>query len=385
MWTPGETLPVVVNLSYGPHEGPHDGSDPLEQILDLFIKAYSGSSTPLKIVLAAGNFRQDRVHASFALAPGGTQSLAWRLQPVGLTASLMEVWSTGPNSQFGVRLTSPTGAKIQVAKGAPVAELKDGAGNVIAMAQFYATYTGRCWVALEIVRTGFDPASAWNLGVADAGVWTVDVLNGPGPRTRYDAWIRRSDTPLGHRAKGRQSYFDDDAYNEYLPNGRSAEFDGASASYVRRAGKLGGVPTGGSLSGIASGERTVVIGGYRRGDNGVDMFPVSYSSAGEHGNGNRGGPAPDWLECSSDSAGCRGVLAAANHSGSLAAITGTSAAAPLATRWIAEEWLATGNPPANPPLVPPKPRPADDIPAGELKAVVGGGLHQTAQRRGRPS
>ena len=108
----------------------------------------------MKIVLAAGNFRQDRVHASFALAPGGTQSLAWRLQLAGLTASLMEIWATGPNNQFGVKLTSPTGATIQVAKGAPLAKLNDAAGNVIAVAQFYSASTGRCLVSLQIVRRG---------------------------------------------------------------------------------------------------------------------------------------------------------------------------------------------------------------------------------------
>ena len=129
MRTAGETLPVVVNLSYGPHEGPHDGSDPLEGIMDLFIKAYTKTRTPLKIVLAAGNSRQSRVHASFGLARGGSQSLAWRLQPAGLTASLMEIWATGPNSQFGVKLTSPTGATIQVAKVAPLAKMTDAAGN----------------------------------------------------------------------------------------------------------------------------------------------------------------------------------------------------------------------------------------------------------------
>ena len=69
MVRPGETLPVIANISYGPHEGPHDGTTLFEQYADLLIEQTSKTQTPLRIVLAAGNFRQSRVHACAVVPP----------------------------------------------------------------------------------------------------------------------------------------------------------------------------------------------------------------------------------------------------------------------------------------------------------------------------
>ncbi len=92
---PNETLPVVANLSYGPHEGPHDGTAPLEKFMRRIWQLANDptiSKTPLEIVLAAGNARQTRTHAAFDLQAGIPKDLRWRLQPGSLSASLMEIW-----------------------------------------------------------------------------------------------------------------------------------------------------------------------------------------------------------------------------------------------------------------------------------------------------
>ena len=105
-----ERLPVVVNLSYGPHEGPHDGTGALEDFMDKIwqLANASTSNTPLEIVLAAGNFRQTRTHAAFDLQAAKRKNLRWRLQPGSLSASLMEIWlPPGGGHNVTVTLTPP--------------------------------------------------------------------------------------------------------------------------------------------------------------------------------------------------------------------------------------------------------------------------------------
>jgi len=381
---PNETLPVVVNLSYGPHEGPHDGTAILELVMDFFVQLAANSETPLKIVLAAGNFRQSRIHAAFQIRPGQTKTLQWRLQPGGLTASLMEIWLADVAAGgVSVAVRSPLhplpNQSVTVSPASPEDDVKDAAGSVLMEARYLAAGGGsRSHVVIGIARTALDPAGGWGQAVAPSGVWSVEVTNTSTAPVSVQAWIKRSDTPSGHPAKGRQSYFEDPAnYRRARPNGRPAEFDETSESHLRRRE---------TLSGIATGERTVVIGGYRRGDNSADMHPAPYSSAGPHDNSKRGYSAPDWLEHSDDSIVCFGVLAAGTRSGSSAPMNGTSAAAPQAAKWIAETWLSTGVLPVRPNnLVQPGANPSNPIPAGERPDVVGGGLRPTPQKRGRPS
>ena len=377
---PGQTLPVVVNISYGPHEGPHDGTGPLEQVMDFMVNIYRTSSTPLKIVLAAGNFRQRRIHAQFNVPPApASVRMHWRLQPCSLSASLMEIWFAGAGAKTTVTLTSPLGQRISVSDTNPVAPLKNAANDVLMLAQFLTSPSnGRSYVVLNTARTAFDPAAPWGQAIVPSGVWIVDVMNNGNAPVSFDAWIKRSDTPPGHPAKGRQSYFEDTSgtYQPHRPNGRPEEFDRGGASHIVRAG---------TLSGIATGTHTEVIGGYRRGDNGSDLHPAPYSSAGPHSNSTRPRSAPDWAEVADDSIACAGVCAAGTRSGSSVAMNGTSAAAPQAVRWIARQWLNTGVQPNRPPLVPPNANPLNPIPPAEVIPVVGGGLHLTPQKPGRPS
>ena len=48
---------VIINLSYGPTTGPHNGLAELETLLTTFVEKYDGNNGKLKleIVLAAGN------------------------------------------------------------------------------------------------------------------------------------------------------------------------------------------------------------------------------------------------------------------------------------------------------------------------------------------
>lgn len=360
-----ETLPVVVNLSYGPHEGPHDGTAVLETFMDSIWQLADASDTPLEIVLAAGNFRQTRTHGAFSLQAAKRKNLRWRLQPGSLSASLMEIWlPPGGGHNVTVTLTPPfTSAALPPIWVSPAklsAAITTAGGAVV----YSATYvpapppSTTDSILLSIARTAPDPAGTWGDALARSGVWRV-TLSSTAATPGLNAWIKRSDTLSGRRAKGRQSHFDDPKYPRFDATRRPCDYDPTtSTSYVKRIG---------TLSGIATGDKTRVIGGYRN----SDLYPARYSS---HGTRVLGGAptGPDWLESCEDSDVLRGMLAAGTRSGSVASMSGTSVAAPQATRWIAQDWRGRPKgyrPPTRPGLRPPNVPPHRPIPPVDFAAI----------------
>ena len=370
-----ERLPVVVNISYGPHDGPHDGSSLFERFADALIKLFDNTETPLRIVLAAGNSRQSRAHARFSLdKKDDAQAMQWRLQPGGLTPSFMEIWLPPVNgAEVSVTLRSPRGEQMTVLPDKQPVPVSNAAGQLIGAEYVPANppWWPRASVLLCIAPTAIDPSGAGNQPVAASGLWTVTVTNLSDSTLDIDAWIRRSDTPGGRRAKGRQSYFDDPNYERFYPSTRPRKFDPpGSTSYVTRQG---------TLSGIATGAATYVIGGYRR----MDMSPAWYSSAGPVApSATRTMKAPNWLAPSDDAPSYPGVLAAGTRSGARVAMNGTSAAAPQAARYYAGEFAAGSTPDAVPPagLLPV----SSEVPAADRPLVAGDGLMDLPGTRGRP-
>ena len=375
-----EKLPVVVNISYGPHEGPHDGTSLFEAFMDDIWELAKGSDTPLEIVLAAGNFRQTRTHAAFDLVQ--PEDLLWRLQPGSLTPSLMEIWlPRGIGHSVTVKLTPPVASAtlrpITVSAGVPH-DVVNPFGSVLYDAR-YVPASGIVKadsIVLSIARTAPDPAGTWGDAVAPSGLWQVK-LTAAQPINGMNAWIRRSDTLSGRRAQGRQSYFDDPAYRRFAPKGSPLygsplEFDPGSTSYVQRRQ---------TLSGIATGEHTLVVGGHRRQPRRPDM-PAAYSSMGpEVSGGSRTRKSPTLLAPSDDSLSCRGLLAAGTRSGSVVAMNGTSVAAPVFVRWLVDQIrqgaaVPVSNPLPGPALKKPPKQPPDRppvVPGSDSDAVAGSG------------
>jgi subtilase family protein len=370
---PNETLPVVANLSYGPHEGPHDGTGLLETFMDQIWQLADGSDTPLEIVLAAGNFRQTRTHAAIDLMPNQAESLRWRLQPGSLSASQMEIWlPPGGGHQVTVTLQPPAPSAT-----APVVQVSTQAGSMTVSAPnalYSVSYVPAAGliqadsIVLSIARTAPDPAGTWGAALAPSGVWLV-TLSSTSAINGLNAWIKRSDTLSGRRAKGRQSYFDDPKYPRFDPTGRLYDFDPSLASYVRRME---------TLSGIATGQKTRVIAGYRN----SDFFPALHSSHGSRLVG-AARTGPDWIECTQESDVLRGLLAAGTRSGSAVSMNGTSVAAPQATRWIAQAWRGlprNSRVPMRSGLKAPRVLRQRPIPAGDA-AFIGNRLAQFTPRK----
>jgi hypothetical protein len=363
---PGETLPVVVNLSYGPNEGPHDGSGALERAIDLITQMFASSATPVTVVVAAGNSRQARIHAHASVEPGRTQMLNWRLQPCSRTPSAMELWFDA-GAVPEVTLSAPNGSTISVSLQKTTVQFPSAAAPE--MRGDFSLLNGRVRVSLSTGATESDPAIAGGLPVVPSGIWGVTIRNAGSANFKMHAWIRRSDTLAGRRAKGRQSYFDEPSYTRHTAAGVPLVYDPTPPSVVQRAA---------TLSGVATGQRTFVIGGY------IDSTaqPARYSSQGPPFNPARNRSAPDWLERSDDSPVCRGVLAAGNRVSSVAAMSGSSSAAPQAARRIADLLAAGGA--ASPPssdFWAASPHPLWPLPASQVTELTGKGLRGYGAKR----
>lgn len=368
-------LPVVVNLSYGMIAGPHDGSSLIEWAMDELIRL---CDPPLRIVLPAGNNHLSRCHACFSLDPGQSLALQWRVLPDDWTESYLDIWlpAGADASLVRVSITAPDGSISDAIAPDGAALLQAdpaAAGPVVGLAVFYpALATGtRARIRVWLAPTG-SPAAT--VPLARAGLWCILIANDlkAAALCGIEAWIQRDDTAPGHRRRGRQSYFDDADYRQFDDGGRAVETDD-SASHVKREG---------TLNAIATGRRTIVIGGFRRSDG----KPAPMSASGPVVAPRRGPPNPDGPDAmlpSDDAPSLRGVLAAGTRSGSCVAMQGTSVAAPQATLLIAERLAGKLSDSrqfvfdaaaAKDPAVTPKPGP---------KRGGGGRLPQVSNRRGR--
>ena len=347
----GAGMPLVCNISYGPHTGPHDGTKCFERFVDRLTQLCS--TWPLEVVLAAGNFRQSRVHAVFKVLANQSKTVAWRLQPADQLPSFIELWFPIHDiDKISVIATSPLGVSRSVSLLKPVDQEIGPKGPVFWM--WVAPWNTvsppkRVRVVIATQGTATYPALDPSAPVAPSGVWQITVQSTV--TVKVEAWIGRKLGAAGRGPRGRQSYFDDAAYVRFKPNTMRQEYDPSfTRSYIRRKG---------TLSGIATGERTTVIGACFR----STFAPTLYTSMGPTSEAKRTSPDPDLAAVGDDTRVLRGVLAAGTRSGSVVAMNGTSVAAPQFAHWLAE-YLATSPviaKPYNPPVIPPPPGTPNDV------------------------
>ncbi len=328
-------LPVVINFSYGIVAGPS------------------------KVVLPAGNSHLARLHAEVSFEERDEPvQLHWRVLPDDETPTFMEIWlpPCPPPDETRIKLKivppgSPGSPSLGENPGSGLQWQRNG--EVICEARYRympgrreGTGRGVFLVALQpSARLGPGPTGRPTSPIAPSGLWTVELENlALTGKDRVDAWIQRDDTPHGFRRRGRQSHFEDPSYVRFNAQGRIVEEDSdreqrASPSAVKRAG---------SINAIATGERVVVVDGFL----GKEKRRARYSAEPAPGS-----PVGENLrhEVSDDSFVHDGVLAAGTRSGSMIAMSGTSVAAPEATREIADQ--LAGGPPKGPPHPPGIPRP----------------------------
>lgn len=316
---------VVINISYSTHAGAHDGTSILEAAMDELIDLYKGR---LSIVLPVGNHYELQGHAQFDLntrkqSQKISQQLAWQVLPDCCTPSFMEIWVSNEQSQkVEIQLTDPKG----------VASSFVSAGNVythdlhanetdwaIVFPAQPASSTKGVMALLAISPTRLDGSFA---GLAAHGVWTVTVKLTSKAAKQQDlnitvnAWIERNDTIKSSNRHRGQSYFVDAEYQK-IGQTPGQPMDAAKA-YVKRVG---------ARNTIASGKKTIVVGGYQ--------FHTSMAAA-------YSASSPDLTAPSDESNSLHGIKGAGTYGIINTRMNGTSVATPIVARYIANHLAKHG-------------------------------------------
>jgi hypothetical protein len=351
--------PVLANVSYGVHAGPHDGTSMFERALLEMLD----DNPHLHVVLPAGNGAQAGCHAQRTLASSGesTDSAVFLLHvlPDNNHDSFVELWiPAGGSISIDIR---PPGSEAvySVRQGEArihfVPEPADPA--VPGRIHFGAIYPGSVAQgtdgAMALVAIGCTgrPArernSARVLGrqrrlevAGQPGLWALTVRNLASSPVTVDAWIERGDAPPDASAGGRQAYFPDSC-DERIRTGNST-------------------PTG-TLNGIATlkHERLHVVGAMR-----ADGALADYSAAGlaRPGGGTPAkqadaGCGPEVVTTADTSRNLPGIKTIGFLHGAIDRINGTSAACAVYARALALQLAGeAGEPPAadEPGEVPPE-------------------------------
>ena len=332
---PTKTTRVIINLSYGPTTGPHDGTAELEMALADLVAQYNGppGSPWLDIVLAAGNAFLTEGHVHFRRSSGQPDSIAWtwRLPPDNTTLCFVEVWmkknDAGP---VIVTLTSPSGKKYTpTAPVIPPPAVLPPAGVDVPIP----------WGTADTMwRLHVEPTIATNGLVAEHGDWTIEVSNIP-QRAEVHAYVARTDPNMNLRTGAKLSRFADPTWERTRSAAAGCEYE---QGRFNRAGSL--IASQGTLNGIATAkeDRVHVAGGYIL----SDERKSSYASAGPA----RGGPriGPDFALPCDESPALQGIAAGGNRSGGMFRLVGTSVAAPQLARYVGSAIptpINTTNPP----------------------------------------
>jgi hypothetical protein len=330
---------VVVNLPHANLAGPHDGSSILECAMDDLIERRREAGSAMEIVLPAGNNYLSRGHARFEVGPGNDAVMQWRILPDDATPNFLEIWlpDEAARDAVVVQVTPPGNRESEPIASDQVVALRNDQEEILCTVVYLARAANgaRPMILLAVAPTSTHRRKHGGTP-APGGVWKVRVSARTGPFT-IDAWIQRDDPVLGKLPYGRQSRFDHADYVRFeQPYGRPRETDLPQCCPVKRAG---------SINAIATGRKTVVIGGFRRSDGAA----ARYSGSGRATVGASGAvpalPAirgPDAMGVSDDSHANRGVLGAGVRSGCTVAMDGTSVAVARMAGYIAEELQRTG-------------------------------------------
>lgn len=314
--------PMVVNLSWGTLAGPHDGTSILEAAMDQLIALDAGR---LQIVLPVSNAYQQRTHANARLAPGESVDLHWCGLPDDPTQNFVEVWFDSDGRDVSIELTPPGRDPLPPLRGGQSGVWTDGGRQPLAALIYprrVATGTrGTCALLAVAPTASFEPG----VTLAPSGDWRIRLHNHGSAAVILDAYIERDDEIIGVRTGARQSHFTDMRYEQSQWDAPLAFTDDpANPTPIRRSG---------TFNSIATGSRTLSVGGTRLSDGGWAHYSPRRPDP-DVARPQRPGVVkmPDTSAASDETRALPGLKAAASRSGGVARLVGTSDAAPQLTR-----------------------------------------------------
>lgn len=295
---------AVINLSYGTMTGPHDGTAMLDSAIDELVSLRGN----LALVVAAGNSRSAKCHATLNIPANAHRSFGWNLAPLNPLASHLEIWiGNAQKEHVKFCLTDPHGNSTGDIGLNEIHELNDAVGNTVAWVIFLKnTALGNNGV-VALVSALPTRAKAGLAGspIAPHGLWEVCAKNIGDQAIDINAWVERNDLASA-RVRRQQSFLSNIGVSSV-----SAEA---------------------TICSPASATHAVAAGAYVW----ASKHQSTYS-----GQGWGGGKTDVDVSAAVDlSASIKGIGVSAALSGSNVRMSGTSAAAPLAARYVAN-WMAT--------------------------------------------
>ena len=300
-----EQARIVINISYGSYAGPHDGSSLIELALDELLEARERN---FAIVLAAGNSRRKSCHALRQVRPQRSALLRCALAAGDTTDTFIEIWYglSARQPVLQVRARPPGGVWSRWLDPGEEQLLRDTAvqEEVVAMLRHDAHVPNgnKSLIVLALAPTA-QPADI-ACALADPGLWEIEVAMTPAYEqsdalpVSIDAYIERDDAGQNLGA-GLHRFLDQD-------------FDDNTNT----------------LSSLATGKHTVVVGGFRRSDRRL----TDYTSVGSK----RGADTllPMVLGVCEEDDVNPSVAAAATRSNEVFRMQGTSVGAPVVARQL---------------------------------------------------
>lgn len=300
---------LVINISYGTFAGPHDGTSLIEQALDDLLARRKRN---LAIVLAAGNARLAQCHTRRTVRKDKSALLRFALTPGDTTDTFLELWYPrfdGAKGALATRVrTADRDWSPWVYPGHDAVLRDEATRDPLAQLQNerVVMHGDASLILLSMAPTApaVDDPGPFNA----PGLWEMEVrLSGDGPQpVTFDAWIERDDPDRSGGIEGLAQ----------------PSFIGLDKDDQRQ-----------TLSSIATGERTVVVGGYRWSDGRA----AAYSSLTKDGTtrsvADDARPVlPLLLAPCEEDEGHPDLRAAAVRSGEAHRMNGTSVAAPVVAR-----------------------------------------------------
>ena len=169
----------MVNISLGANGGLHDGSTLVEQALDYFVSQKANRA----IVIAAGNFFGQDLHAEGKVLPGKSTLLTWLIPENDPTSNEMEVWYDSAEG-LTAEIINPQGATI--AQISPEQKWATSINDIEIMTVIHRvkdSANGKNHIQV-FFRNGVPP-----------GKWKLRLTNSSKKEsgTHYHAWIERDD------------------------------------------------------------------------------------------------------------------------------------------------------------------------------------------------
>ncbi|MES2939390.1 MAG: hypothetical protein V4864_17010 [Pseudomonadota bacterium] len=325
--------PTVVNISYGIHGGPHDGSSMFERAA----KEAMDKNEHLHLVLPMGNAHRAGVHARHCLVPAATPTtLKLRVMPDNPRDTFLEIWLP-EGAEVELEIEPPGSATcFRLTQGQAQLAYKpeDGNPKTPNVVHFAGIYPARVadslsgtmvLIAIGATRVrqprpqegkrAFNPVGAnqqpRRTVIAPAGEWKVHLRNVTRSEFEVNAWIQRNDPAPDRLSSSRQAWF---------------------ADSVRPEVSTGQAAPDNTMNGVATfkHDHLHVIGAMRA--NGRLSW---YSAA--RPSGSAAPPPPNVVTVADWSPAVHGILSLGFTQGAVTRLDGTSAACAVYSRALAKQ------------------------------------------------